>query len=191
MSALLTIANLLAGPCRLFAVLCGACLFILTGVILYDVIGRRFFATGSVLLQELEWHLHGAIAILAFGYAYVKDAHVRIDVFATSLPGRVRLVIEIAAIILFLVPFMAFLAWYGFDFAARAFERNEGSMGGLGLPERWIIKSVVPIGAVLAILGGLAVALRAFVALTRPDLLTDPFERDAPAVIGQAPDAAR
>jgi len=177
--AALTLAAWLAWPCRVVAALCGALLFVLAAVIVYDVIGRRFFATGSFMLQELEWHLHGAIAVLAFGYAYLKDAHVRIDVFALSLPGRVRLVIEIAAIVLFLVPFMLFVAWHGYEFALRAFERGEGSTGGIGLPARWIIKSAVPLSAVLAILGGLAVALRAAVALRRPELLADPFERGA------------
>lgn len=179
MRGALTLAAWLAWPCRVFAALCGVLLFVLAAVILYDVVGRRFFATGSFMLQELEWHLHGAVAVLAFGYAYLKDAHVRIDVFALKMSGRLRLRIEIAAILLFLVPFMGFVAWYGFEFALRAYERGEGSTGGLGLPERWIIKSAVPASAVLAILGGLSVALRAWVALARPELLADPFERDA------------
>lgn len=181
MKAALAAAFWLAGPCRLFAALCGVMLFVLAGVIVYDVIGRRMFDTGSILLQELEWHLHGAIAVLAFGYAYLKDAHVRIDVFAQKWSGRMRLRIEIFAIFVFLVPFMIFLAYHGYWFAERAFVRGEGSTGALGLPERWIIKSAVPVSAVLAICGGLAVALRAIVALRRPDLLSDPFERDKDA----------
>lgn len=178
MRGALTLASILAWPCRVFAAACGVMLFVLAAVIVYDVIGRRFFATGSVALQELEWHLHGAIAVLAFGYAYLKDAHVRIDVFALKLDGRTRLKLEIAAILLFLVPFMIFVTWYGTEFAWRSYVRGEGSTGGLGLPHRWIIKSAVPVSAVLAIMGGLAVALRAWVALKRPDLLADPFERD-------------
>lgn len=175
---LLNLASWLAGPCRLFAFLCGVLLFVLTAVILYDVLGRRYFDTGSFVLQELQWHLHGAIATLAFGYAYLKDAHVRIDVFALKLAGRTRLIIEVAAIFLFLIPFMVFVGIYGYEFAERAFERGEGSPGGIGLPARWIIKSAVPVSAVLTICGALSVALRAIVVLRRPDLLETPFERD-------------
>jgi len=182
-SGVLALARILAWPCRAFAILCGVLLFVLAGVIVYDVVGRRFFATGSVFLQELEWHLHGAIAVLAFGYAYLKDAHVRIDVFAGRLDRRVRLKLEIAAIVLFLVPFMVVVAWYGTEFAWRSFVRGEGSPGGMGVPWRFVIKSAVPLSAVLAILGGLAVALRAWVALVRPDLLADPFERGAQPTI--------
>ncbi|RVT85318.1 TRAP transporter small permease subunit [Rhodobacteraceae bacterium CCMM004] len=177
MTGALTLARWLALPCHLFARLCGLLLLVLTAVILYDVIGRRFFATGSFKLQELEWHLHGAIAILAFGYAYLRDAHVRIDIFAHRMTARFRLKLELAAILLFLVPFMALLLWFGWDFTWRSFTRGEGSAGGIGLPHRWIIKSAIPATAVLTMLGGLAVALRCWVALRRPDLLSDPFER--------------
>jgi len=165
-SAWATGALWLAAPCRAAARLCGWLLLVLMGVILYDVIGRRFFSTGSFKLQELEWHLHGAIALLCFGYAYTEDAHVRIDLFSQRLSARTRLWIEIGAIALFLLPFMTLLTWYGIDFTWRSFERNEGSAGGIGLPNRWIIKSVIPIGAVLTLCGGLSVLLRS-VALLR------------------------
>ena len=179
MTTLLALAAALDRVCLWAARLAGLMLLALTAVIIYDVIGRRFFATGSFKLQELEWHLHGAIAVLAFGYAYTRDAHVRIDILAGRIPSRARLAMEVAAIALFLLPSMALLAWFGWDFAARAFERGETSPGGLGLSHRWIIKSAIPVSAVLAALGGTAVALRCVVALRRPDLRADPFERGA------------
>lgn len=167
---LLTWSERLALPCRAVAKLCGWLLLLLMAVILYDVIGRRFFATGSFKLQELEWHLHGAIAVLCFGYAYVENAHVRIDLVSQHMRRNTRLWVEILAIVSFLIPFMALLTWYGYDFTLRSFLRGEGSPGGIGLPNRWIIKSMIPLGAVLTILGGLSVLLRALAALKRPDL---------------------
>ncbi|MEC9198158.1 MAG: TRAP transporter small permease subunit [Pseudomonadota bacterium] len=169
----LAVSDRLAGPCRLVARLCGWLLLVLMAVILYDVIGRRFFSTGSFKLQELEWHLHGAIAVLCFGYAYTENAHVRIDLFSQKMNRNTRLWIEILAIALFLIPFMALLVWYGSDFTWRSFTRAEGSPGGVGLSNRWIIKSAIPLGAVLTIFGGLSVMLRAIVALKRPDLVEE------------------
>ena len=179
MAALATLARLLALPCHLFARLAGWLLVVLTAVILYDVIGRRFFATGSFKLQELEWHLHGAIALLACGYAYVRNAHVRVDIFAHRMSGRFRVRLELIGILLFLLPFMVLLFWFGLEFAERSFVRGESSPGGLGLTNRWIIKSVIPLSALLTILGGLAVALRCVVALRGPAPdANDPFETD-------------
>lgn len=159
------------GAARIAAVL----LFVLVGVIIYDVIGRKFFATGSFLLQELEWHLHGVIAVFAFGYAYTRNAHVRIDVLADRMGDRFRLWLEFWVILLLVIPFFAFILWYGYEFAERAYLRGEGANGGRGLPYRWIIKSAVPVSAVLTIAGCSAVALRILAVLKRPDLISDPF----------------
>lgn len=178
MQSCLSLARWLTVPVRWFAILAGTLFLVLVGVIIYDVIGRRFFATGSFKLQELEWHLHGAIAVLAFGYAYLKDAHVRIDIFSARIGERRRLWLELFAICFFLIPFMALMTWFGYDFAERSFLRGETSSGGIGLSHRWIIKSSIPVSAVLTMLGGAAVALRCLVALYRPDLRPDPFERD-------------
>ena len=150
----------------------GLLLLLLTGVILYDIVGRQFFNTGSVALQELEWHLHGAIAVLGFGYAYTRDAHVRIDIVYQSFSDRFKLKLEVAGIALLLTPFLLILLWFGFDFAYRAFVRGEGSSGGLGLDHRWIIKSAVPLSALFALCGAWSVALRAILTLRGNDIRT-------------------
>ncbi|TDK48111.1 TRAP transporter small permease subunit [Antarcticimicrobium luteum] len=159
------------GAARIAAVL----IFVLVFVIIYDVIGRKFFATGSFLLQELEWHIHGVIAVFAFGYAYTRNAHVRIDVLAHRMSDRFRLWLEFWVLLLLVIPFFGFIVWYGYEFAERAFVRGEGANGGRGLPYRWIIKSVVPISALLTIAGCVAVALRILAVLRRPDLVQTPF----------------
>jgi TRAP-type mannitol/chloroaromatic compound transport system permease small subunit len=180
MQTLLTLSAAFEWPCRIAARFIGWLLMLLMAVIIYDVVGRRFFSTGSFKLQELEWHLHGAIAVLGFGWAYITNAHVRIDLFSTNMRNETRLRIEILAICLFMLPFMALLLWYGIDFAHRSYIRNESSPGGVGLTNRWIIKSAIPLSAVLMICAGLSVLFRAIVALRRPDLLSDPWAaRDA------------
>lgn len=175
MQASLKIASALTRLCEWAAKVAAVLLFVLVGVIIYDVIGRKFFATGSFVLQELEWHVHGVIAVFAFGYAYTRDAHVRIDVVADKMNDRFRLWLEFWVILLLVIPFFLFIAWYGYEFALRAFERGEGANGGRGLPYRWIIKSAVPISALLTIAGCTAVALRILAVLKRSDLLRDPF----------------
>ena len=43
-------------------------------IIIFDIITRRFFILGSTKIQEMEWHLHTAIFLLALGFAYVKNS---------------------------------------------------------------------------------------------------------------------
>ncbi|MEJ8472744.1 TRAP transporter small permease subunit [Roseibium algae] len=177
MNMLLQLSDWLALPCRFAARVCGWLLLVLTAVILYDVIGRRFFSTGSFKLQELEWHIHGTIAVLCFGWTYLANGHVRIDVFSNNMQRSSRIWLEIFSIVAFLIPFMLLLTWFGSDFVLRSFASGESSPGGVGLSNRWIIKSMIPLGAILTISGGLAVLCRNVVALCRPDLLQNPWER--------------
>jgi len=158
-------AKIFERVCTYAARFAGLLLLVLTAVIIYDVIGRRFINTGSVALQELQWHLHGAIAVLGFGYAYTRNAHVRIDIFHQNFSERLKLRLEVAGIALLLTPFLLTVMWFGYDFAMRAFVRGEGSSGGLGLDHRWIIKSAVPLSALIALMGAWSVALRAIATL--------------------------
>jgi len=185
---LIRIADILAFPCRIFARLAGLMLFVLTGVIMYDVIGRQFFDTGSVFLVELEWHMHGLIVMLAFGYAFLKDGHVRIDVFSGSFPRRTRIWIDMFAILFFLTPFCAAMIWFGWDYVGRAYDRGTGSPIG-GLPHRFIVFSLVPLAGVMTLLGGYAVFLRCIVSLMDPERYPTPFERD-PVDLSDGPDMA-
>jgi TRAP-type mannitol/chloroaromatic compound transport system permease small subunit len=58
-------------------------------VITFDVVTRKagiqLPGLGSTRLQELEWHLHALLFCAWLGYAYVRNAHVRIDVFTAHL----------------------------------------------------------------------------------------------------------
>ena len=112
---------------------------------------------------------------LAWGLNLVLTRWVVTDL---QVPPLFFAAVRFAGVALFLIPFMALLLWFGYDFAARSFVRGETSNGGVGLSHRWIIKSAIPLAAVLAILGGLSVGLRCLVALFRPDLRRDPFEAD-------------
>ncbi|MEM7443500.1 MAG: TRAP transporter small permease subunit [Pseudomonadota bacterium] len=139
---------------------------------------REFFATidpyaSSTKLQELEWHLHGVLFLLCLGYAYVKDAHVRIELLRENFSMRVRAWIEMIGILLALLTYCYVVISFGFDFAERAFTRNEGSSAMTGLPDRWIIKSFLPIGFFVLALAGLSVLLRCFVFLFGPPHLRD------------------
>ena len=49
-------------------------------IIIFDIVTRRFLILGSTKLQEMEWHLHTALFLLVLGYAYLKNAHVRIEI---------------------------------------------------------------------------------------------------------------
>lgn len=132
----------------------------LIAVSVYDMIGRQFFHVGSTRLQELEWHLFLTVVMLCLGYAYLRDAHVRIDLVRDRLALRTRSWIELLGCLLVVVPFCMVLIVHGGELALNAFATTERARAPLGLPMRWIIKSTLPVGGLLLLLAGLSIAIR-------------------------------
>lgn len=126
-------------------------------VIVLDVVSRHFFATGSVALQELEWHFHGVLFLLAIALTYQRDGHVRIDVVSHRLSERARAWIEVAGCLLFLLPYSAVLCWLSLGFVVRSWGFAEVSDAPGGLGYRWLIKSFLPLAFALIFLQGVSV----------------------------------
>lgn len=141
---------------------------VLIAVTIFDVVTRRFLVLGSTKLQEFEWHMHVVLFAFLVGYAYFKDAHVRIDLVRERLSERTQWWIELLGCLLFLIPYSALVVYFSYDFTVRSFENNEISASATGLSHRWIIKSAIPLGFALLGLAGIAVLLRKIVELIGP-----------------------
>jgi TRAP-type mannitol/chloroaromatic compound transport system permease small subunit len=144
----------------------GLALIVIT---IFDVVTRRFFVLGSTKLQEAEWHFHVILFAFCIGYAYLKDAHVRIDLLREKLNERTQWWIEIAGILLFLLPYCGLVVWFGINFTERSFATSEISASATGLTHRWLIKAVIPIGFTILALSGIAILLRKIVELFGPE----------------------
>ena len=129
-------------------------------IIIFDIITRRFFVLGSTKLQEMEWHLHTSLFLLVLGYAYLKDAHVRIEIVREKYSLIIKTILEILGIIIFLIPYTLLVIYFGIDFVKRSFGMNEVSSALTGLSHRWIIKSFIPIGMLLLFLAGTSLLLK-------------------------------
>ena len=119
---------------------------VLIAVIVFDVTLRNWFVIGSTKLQELEWHLHGALFLLALGWAYNNNAHVRIELLSENWAPRTKASVELIGCCLFLLPYIGAVIWFGLDYVAYSIEYNEASPSATGLPDRWLIKATIPIG---------------------------------------------
>lgn len=181
MSALLALSRAIDTVLRVIAH-AGAWFFIACIVtICFDVITRKFgfqlnvfgVDLGSTRLQELEWHFHGALFLTWLGYAYVKNAHVRIDVLTGGLPARKQAWLELLGCLIFALPYLAVALPYAWDFLALSFAQNEGSAAPTGLPKRWIIKAFLFYGILSVAAAVVSVAIKNFVFLFGSSDLAD------------------
>jgi TRAP-type mannitol/chloroaromatic compound transport system permease small subunit len=157
--------------------LTGWLFFALVAVIVWDVLTRKVGfqlpGFGSTPIQELEWHLHGALFLFWLGYAYVRNVHVRIDVFTANLSVRKAAWLELGGIIAFAIPYTAVATYFSYLFAETSFLQNESSSAPNGLAYRWIIKSCLFFGLALLMASVVSVFCRNVVLLFGPKHLAE------------------
>lgn len=128
----------------------------LIAVILLQVVMRYGFNHGMVPLEELMWHLYAIAFMFGMAYSITNDSHIRVDIVHMNLPRKAQHILEILGILILLFPFLWVLFDHSLSWAWEAFRVNESSANPTGLPYRWIIKSVVPLTAVLMFMAALA-----------------------------------
>ena len=126
---------------KFFMIISAISLIVLTLLVSYDVIMRKLFSGGSIALQELEWHLYDIIFLFGIAYTLSKDKHVRVDILYNKFPFKVKKIINIIAIIAFIVPLSTLIIVEIIPFVQMSLSQNECSPNPGGLPFRWIIKS--------------------------------------------------
>ncbi|MFC2992748.1 TRAP transporter small permease subunit [Halomonas tibetensis] len=129
-------------------------------VVLTNVFSRFILGRGSVALEEMSWHLFGATMILTLAYAVVTDDHVRVDVLREKFSLRFQAWVDLAGIMLLMMPLLYFMIDGLFEYAQRSFLQGESSQSASGLPYRYIIKSSLPIGMALIAIALFSRALR-------------------------------
>ena len=107
------------------------------------------FLFGSAIslnsLLDLQWHLLSAIAFLAAGLVWLRDAHVRVDFFYATRAQRGRTIIDLLGHVVFTAPFLFLGIPASWSFVKRAWTSDQGSIND-GLHDLWLIKSVLPVG---------------------------------------------
>jgi TRAP-type mannitol/chloroaromatic compound transport system permease small subunit len=174
MATLLRLADVLDRISRGTGKLASWLILPLIAMIMFDVITRKvafikawsaqftiqYGFSVSFILQDLEWHLHGALLLLTFGYAYLLNAHVRVDIFREQLGRRRQAWLELLGLLFFGIPFLLVMIWFAWTMTAASWWQNEGSESQVGLGMRYVIKSFLIWGFVFALMATLATLLR-------------------------------
>jgi TRAP-type mannitol/chloroaromatic compound transport system permease small subunit len=139
---------------------------------LVEHFGRIFQST---LLQEMEWHVHTALFALVLGYGYIWNTHVRVDLIRETLAFRKKAWLEFFGLTFFMIPYCLIVIWFASVYAYDSWAINEISASQVGLTHRWIIKSVLVLGLIVAALSGVAVWLQVAIVLWGPQNIRFPL----------------
>jgi len=118
-------------------------LVLLTLLIVFDALSRYLFHSGSIALQELEWHLFDVVILLGISYALKEGAHVRVDIFYAGFKPRTKAMVDIFSHLFLILPFSILIIYMGYDFVIQSYIQNEGSCDPGGLPYRFIVKGLM------------------------------------------------
>jgi TRAP-type mannitol/chloroaromatic compound transport system permease small subunit len=136
----------------------------LTGFVV--VVLRYAFSSGFLWMQESLTWMHAIVFMIGAGYTLKHDEQVRVDVVYRGLSERARAIVDLAGTVLFLVPFCAYVVYESLPYVLSSWHVGERSREAGGLPALYLLKTVIPLMALLLAIQGLAVAMRC-VALLR------------------------
>lgn len=104
---------------------------------------RYALNTGYVWMQQSYVVCYALVFLLLAGYAYLRDQHVRVDILFARMDRRRRAWVEVAGILVFLLPWVVVLAIAATPFILGAWRTLEGSAEAGGLPGIFLLKTVI------------------------------------------------
>ena len=137
------------------------CVLVMVAVQFLVVVLRYVFGMGSVWLQESVIYAHSVLILMTAAWTMLAGGHVRVDIFYSGMSERARARTDLLGAVLLLLPFMAALIWLSLPYVARSWAIVESSREFGGIPLVWLLKTLIPLFALMMALQGVAQAIRA------------------------------
>ena len=144
---------------------------VLSLLVAYDAVMRYLFSSGSIALQEIEWHLFDVIFLLGLTYALKHDKHVRVDIFFEHYSKENRGIVQILSMLLLVIPFSLIFLSDAIEMFIQSYLQNEISSDPGGLTHRYLIKGVLVLAFILLLLQAVSEILKAYQRLESKTML--------------------
>jgi tripartite ATP-independent transporter DctM subunit len=128
----------------------------------YDAMARYLFSSGSIALQELEWHIFDIVFLFGLSYALKHDKHVRVDIFFSSYSENSKAIVQIFSMLLLLIPFSLYFLSGCYEMTLQSYLQNEISSDPGGLAYRFVIKGVLFVAFILLVLQAISQIVKAY-----------------------------
>ncbi|TFG93635.1 MAG: TRAP transporter small permease subunit [Syntrophobacterales bacterium] len=139
-------------------------------LIVAEVVMRYFFNAPTSWNNELTKMIFGAYAVLAGGYVLLCGKHINVDVVFSHFSERVQVILKVVTSPLFFF-FCGVLLYYGGSFSWESLTGLETSQSAWD-PPVYPVKLMIPLGALLLLLQGIAELIRNVVSFSQVPKLT-------------------
>jgi TRAP-type mannitol/chloroaromatic compound transport system permease small subunit len=136
------------------------CILILTFGTCYEVFVRYVMDNPTSWAFDMSYLMYGGMFFMAGAYALSRNAHVRGDFLYRLWRPRVQAIVELTLYVLFFYPGVLALMYAGWGYGYEAARIREVSVNSpVGIPV-WQMKLLIPFGAGLLAIQGIAEVLR-------------------------------
>ncbi len=125
------------------------------------VVLRYGFGIGAIALQEAVIYMHSAVFMLGAAMALQRDEHVRVDIFYRGYALQSKAWVNALGHIVFTLPVCLLIFSTSLGYVGESWSDLERSPEAGGIPAVFLLKTMIPITAVLLALQATAEALKA------------------------------
>jgi TRAP-type mannitol/chloroaromatic compound transport system permease small subunit len=120
-----------------------------------NAIIRYGFDISSNAWLEIQWYMFAGTVMLGASLVLKLNEHVRVDILYGSLPTKAQVYLDIAGLVVFLLPVMVLMLYLSAPLFLKMFISKEMSSNAGGLI-RWPAMLLLPTGFLLMTLQGVA-----------------------------------
>ncbi len=136
-----------------------------------EVIARYIFNRPTIWAWDINMQIFSLLVAIGGSYGLRHNAHVKVDVFVMNLNPRIRAILDLITSLLFFFTMVVFL--YESTKAAIESVKIKETMSTVWAPPFYHIMVIIPIGALLFLIQGIAIHIRNFMLVIKKDGLRD------------------
>ena len=159
MKSLLRLSKLIDSLNDRFAILAIWAVLLSCLISALNAIVRYAFNYSSNGFLEIQWYLFAGIVMLGASQVLRVNEHVRVDVLYGMYGGKGQAIVDLAGLLLFLLPVMALMVYYSWPLFLKMYMSGEMSSNAGGLI-RWPVMLLLPLGFALLFLQGVSEVIK-------------------------------
>ena len=159
MNALLSLSRGIDALNDRFAILAKWAVLLSCFISTANAVVRYAFNYSSNAYTEIQWYLFAACVMLGAAQVLRVNEHVRVDVIYGLYGGRGQAKVDLAGLLVFMLPVMLILLYYSWPLFVKMFITKEMSSQSGGLI-RWPAMLMLPLGFGLLTLQGISESIK-------------------------------
>jgi len=126
----------------------------------YEVVMRYGFGAPTIWVYESSFMVNGAAFMLGSGYALLKGAHVRTDIYWENYSERKKGIVDLISYLMFFYPAMITFMLISIDDTWHSYETGERSQESVWRAIMWPFRATIPLAALLLMIQGVSEVLK-------------------------------